>query len=119
MIRAMASMTSSPREILLAVNRVLLRDLEKGRFVSAFFALLDPKTRTLTMANAGHTPLLICRQVGNTIRDPRRRMQRSCHATRPRRFSARSRCGSTVALRRWLAKPIQVTSDATSSGAAS
>ena len=67
MIRAMASMTSSPREILMAVNRVLLRDLEKGRFVSAFFALLDPKALTLTMANAGHTPLLICREVGNTI----------------------------------------------------
>lgn len=67
MIRAMASMTSSPREILMAVNRVLLRDLEKGRFVSAFFALLDPRHRTLTMANAGHTPLLVCREVGNTI----------------------------------------------------
>ena len=67
MIRETALMTSSPREILMAVNRVLLRDLEKGRFVSAFFALLDPKQRTLTMANAGHTPLLICREVGNTI----------------------------------------------------
>src|SRR5919205_812380 len=31
MIRAMASVTSSPREILTAVNRVLLRDLERGR----------------------------------------------------------------------------------------
>jgi sigma-B regulation protein RsbU (phosphoserine phosphatase) len=67
MIRAMASMTSSPGEIFKAVNRVLLRDLEKGRFVSAFFALLDPAKRTLTMANAGHTPLLICREVGKTI----------------------------------------------------
>ena len=59
------------------------------------------------------------REVGNVVRDPRRRMQRTCHATRPRRFSARCRCGSTVALSRSLAKPIQVTSDATSSGAAS
>ena len=67
MIRAMASMTASPREILTAVNRVLLRDLEKGRFVTAFFALLDPLKRTLTMANAGHTPLLLCRDVGKTI----------------------------------------------------
>ena len=67
MIRAMASMTRSPREILIAVNRVLLRDLEKGRFVSAFFVLLDPKRKTLTLANAGHTPLLICREVGATI----------------------------------------------------
>jgi sigma-B regulation protein RsbU (phosphoserine phosphatase) len=67
MIRAMASITASPREIFIAVNRVLLRDLEKGRFVSAFFALLDPKKKTLTMANAGHTPLIICREVGATI----------------------------------------------------
>jgi sigma-B regulation protein RsbU (phosphoserine phosphatase) len=67
MIRAMASVSSSPREILAGVNRVLLRDLEKGRFVTVFFALLDPAKGTLTMANAGHTPLLICREVGKTI----------------------------------------------------
>jgi len=67
MIRAMSSVTASPCEILTAVNKVLLRDLERGRFVTAFFALLDPKNSTLTMANAGHTPLLICREVGNTI----------------------------------------------------
>jgi sigma-B regulation protein RsbU (phosphoserine phosphatase) len=67
MIRAMASMTASPREILTAVNRVLLRDLEKGRFVTAYFALLDPVKRTLTMSNAGHTPLLLCREVGKEV----------------------------------------------------
>jgi len=67
MIRAMSSVTSSPSEILTGVNRVLLRDIERGRFVSAFFALLDPKKGTLTMSNAGHCPMLICREVGNTI----------------------------------------------------
>jgi len=67
MVRAMASMSSSPREILAGVNRILLRDLEKGRFVSAFFALLDPLKRTLTVANAGQTPLLLCREVGKTV----------------------------------------------------
>jgi sigma-B regulation protein RsbU (phosphoserine phosphatase) len=67
MIRAMSSVSSSPAEILTGVNRVLLRDLERGRFVTAYFALLDPKRGTMTMANAGHTPLLICREVGNTI----------------------------------------------------
>jgi serine phosphatase RsbU (regulator of sigma subunit) len=56
-----------PREILTAVNRVLLRDLEKGRFVTAFFALLDPKQHTLTVANAGHTPMLVCRELGKQI----------------------------------------------------
>ena len=67
MIRAMSSVTSSPCEILAAVNRVLLRDLERGRFVTAYFALLDPRQNSITVANAGHTPLLICREVGNTI----------------------------------------------------
>ena len=67
MIRAMSSMTSSAAEILTAVNRVLLRDLEKGRFVTAFLALLDPAKGKLTMANAGHTPMLLCREVGKTI----------------------------------------------------
>lgn len=67
MIRAMATVSESPRDILAGVNRVLLRDLEKGRFVTAFFAVLDPKKNTLTTANAGHTPMLICREVGKTI----------------------------------------------------
>jgi sigma-B regulation protein RsbU (phosphoserine phosphatase) len=67
MIRTMASMSSSPREILGAVNRVLLRDLEKGRFVTAFLALLDPRRGSMTVANAGHTPMLICREIGKTL----------------------------------------------------
>jgi sigma-B regulation protein RsbU (phosphoserine phosphatase) len=67
MIRTMSTMLSSPREILTAVNKVLVRDLEKGRFVTAFFALLDPKNHTLTIANAGHTPMLICREIGKVI----------------------------------------------------
>lgn len=66
-IRTMASVTSSPKEILAGVNRVLIKDLEKGRFVTAFFALLDPARSQLTVANAGHTPMLLCREVGKTI----------------------------------------------------
>ena len=67
MIRTMASVATSPREILTAVNRVLIQDLEKGRFVTAFFALLDPRRGQMTVSNAGHTPMLLCREVGKTI----------------------------------------------------
>lgn len=66
-IRAMATVASSPREILTAVNRVLLRDLEKGMFVTIYFALLDTVQNTVTMANAGHTPLLVWRQESNEV----------------------------------------------------
>ncbi len=67
MIRTMASVASSPREILTAVNRVLIQDLEKGRFVTAFFALLDPRRGQMTVSNAGHTPMLLCREVSKEI----------------------------------------------------
>ena len=67
MIRAMASMAGSPREILTAVNRVLLRDLRKGTFVTIFFALLDTVKRSLTMASAGHTPMLVWREKSQTV----------------------------------------------------
>jgi len=67
MIRVMAAMSNSPGEILAAVNRILLRDLEKGRFVSVFLAVLDPKQRTLTMANAGHCPLMLCRESSKSV----------------------------------------------------
>jgi sigma-B regulation protein RsbU (phosphoserine phosphatase) len=67
MIRTMASIATSPREILTAVNRVLIQDLEKGRFVTAFFALLDPARSQMTVSNAGHTPMLLCREVSKTI----------------------------------------------------
>ncbi len=59
MIRAMASVSASPREILAGVNRVLVRDLERGMFVSIFLAILDPWQGTFTMANAGHCPMLL------------------------------------------------------------
>ena len=80
---------------------------------SALCAQAPPLTRAAT---ACRKP----REVGNVVRDPRRgTAARRCHATRPRRFSARCRCGSTSPSARSLAKPIQVTSDVTSSGAAS
>ena len=66
-LRSMASMASNPREILTAVNKVLLRDLEKGKFVTIFFAVLDHVKNTMTVANAGHTPLLIWRYETRTI----------------------------------------------------
>lgn len=67
MIRATASMATSPREILTAVNRVLLRDLQKGMFVTIFFALLDSVKNSFMLSNAGHTPLLVWRAASNTI----------------------------------------------------
>jgi sigma-B regulation protein RsbU (phosphoserine phosphatase) len=69
-LRAVSAATSSPREILAAANRVLLRDLEKGRFVTLLLARLDARARTLVVASAGHTPLLLYRDATRSV---------SCH----------------------------------------
>lgn len=60
-IRAMASIGSSPGEILLRANRVLVRDLDRGMFVTIFLTVLDPIHATLSMVSAGHTPILLWR----------------------------------------------------------
>lgn len=66
-LRAMATVASSPREVLAAANRVLIRDLEKGKFVTVFFALLDSVQNTMMMANAGHTPMLVWKKDSNEV----------------------------------------------------
>jgi len=54
-LRIAALNRHDPAEALSRANRVLAEDLgESDRFVTAFFARLDPATRTLTYSSAGH-----------------------------------------------------------------
>lgn len=51
---------NSPATVLARVNRVLMDDLPAGKFVTMVFAVLDPASRTLIFANAGHPwPLFV------------------------------------------------------------
>jgi serine phosphatase RsbU (regulator of sigma subunit) len=52
-LRAFARTHSDLGEILTLVNQILSQDVE-DRFVTLFFARLDPHRRSLTYANAGH-----------------------------------------------------------------
>jgi len=56
----------APRELLMNVNREIHEDVMQGVFISAEYAILDPKTRQLTYARAGH-PFPI---IYNPKRDP-------------------------------------------------
>src|SRR5215211_7936229 len=47
-----------------AVNRYLADNIPSNRFVTLFFAELDPATGTLLFLNAGHNPPLIVHQAG-------------------------------------------------------
>jgi sigma-B regulation protein RsbU (phosphoserine phosphatase) len=55
-LRAAVRQESDPGQVLEAVNRYLLADVEEGRFVTLLFARLEPAMRTLTYASAGHPP---------------------------------------------------------------
>ena len=50
----------SPKELLERANDILKKSLEKDRFVTAIYGIIDVVTGTLRFARAGHTPLLIC-----------------------------------------------------------
>jgi serine phosphatase RsbU (regulator of sigma subunit) len=53
-LRALAQTHENVSGILRLLNRLLARDLEDEHFVSLFLARLDPRSRELTYASAGH-----------------------------------------------------------------
>jgi serine phosphatase RsbU (regulator of sigma subunit) len=54
MLRALAQASNSPGEVLRRVNDALVTDIPPNMFVTCFYAILDPKSATLSYANAGH-----------------------------------------------------------------
>lgn len=52
---------ASPADTLIRVNRMLAPDIKKGMFVTAAYAILDPRSGALTVSSAGHHPLFLWR----------------------------------------------------------
>jgi sigma-B regulation protein RsbU (phosphoserine phosphatase) len=48
----------SPRELLIAANRIISANLDSRSFITMTYAVLDLDARTMTWARAGHTPLI-------------------------------------------------------------
>ena len=60
MLRSLAEACCTPGEVLTKLNGLLVEDFPAGKFVTLVYALLDPATRTVIFANAGHLhPLFI------------------------------------------------------------
>ncbi|MGB8645254.1 MAG: SpoIIE family protein phosphatase [Anaerolineae bacterium] len=60
-LRASATSGLDAVATIVQTNRVLSADATNGMFITLFFALLDPHTRTLSYVNAGHNPPLLLR----------------------------------------------------------
>jgi len=60
MLRSLAEACCTPAEVLTKLNRLLVEDFPAGKFVTLVYAVLDPASRTVTFASAGHLrPLLV------------------------------------------------------------
>lgn len=60
MLRSLAEACCGPGEVLTKLNGLLVQDFPAGKFVTLVYAVLDPATRTVIFANAGHLhPLFI------------------------------------------------------------
>jgi serine phosphatase RsbU (regulator of sigma subunit) len=65
-VRALGLTSTDLGAILRLTNRRLTEDLEIGPFVTLFLARLDPGTRRLAYAGAGHCPGCLLDRAGNT-----------------------------------------------------
>jgi phosphoserine phosphatase RsbU/P len=49
---------TSPRDLLIAANRIIAAHLDARSFITMTYAIIDMRARTMTYARAGHTPLI-------------------------------------------------------------
>jgi sigma-B regulation protein RsbU (phosphoserine phosphatase) len=61
MLHAQPEHDAPPGRVLCNVNRMLQGSVKRGMFVTGIYAILDTSWHTLTVANAGHLPLVVWR----------------------------------------------------------
>jgi len=55
---SLSQIHTSPRELLIAANRIISQHLDARSFITTTYAVIDLRARTMTYARAGHTPLI-------------------------------------------------------------
>jgi serine phosphatase RsbU (regulator of sigma subunit) len=67
-VRAIASSDTTPAELCTKVRKVVCSNLQGGKFVTFFYALIDMEARRLWYVNAGHNPPIMIRADGTVTR---------------------------------------------------
>jgi serine phosphatase RsbU (regulator of sigma subunit) len=57
-VLSLSEIHSSPRDLLIAANRIIAHHLDARSFITMTYAVIDLRARTMTYARAGHTPLI-------------------------------------------------------------
>jgi sigma-B regulation protein RsbU (phosphoserine phosphatase) len=63
-LKMFAEREQSPGEVLSQVNRLLVEDFPKPKFVTMIYAIIDPAKKSVVFANAGHLPPLFADSKG-------------------------------------------------------
>jgi sigma-B regulation protein RsbU (phosphoserine phosphatase) len=55
---SLSELHASPRHLLIAANRIISKHLDARSFITVMYAVVDLRARTITLARAGHCPLV-------------------------------------------------------------
>jgi serine phosphatase RsbU (regulator of sigma subunit) len=65
LVLSLSRIHTSPRELMVAANRIIANNLDARSFITMTYAIIDVRERTMTYARAGHTPLMYVPQNGD------------------------------------------------------
>lgn len=57
-LKALAKQTESPSEVLTKMNELFYENVERGRFISMIYAIVDLEKNIIKIARAGHNPII-------------------------------------------------------------
>ncbi|MBI3578796.1 MAG: SpoIIE family protein phosphatase [Ignavibacteriales bacterium] len=66
-LRALAKVSNSPSSILSQVNKLFYENVERGVFISMVYGIFDTKQHTITLARAGHNPVIMRSTTGSNV----------------------------------------------------
>jgi sigma-B regulation protein RsbU (phosphoserine phosphatase) len=69
MLHAFAPQSRTLSEVMSAINERLSDDVHAGRFMTLFYLVVDPATRTLRWISAGHDPALLYRPADGSLHE--------------------------------------------------
>ncbi|MBA3295658.1 MAG: SpoIIE family protein phosphatase [Acidobacteria bacterium] len=67
LVLALSQSHSSPRALLLEVNRIISENLDSRSFITMTYAVIDRRQATMTYCRAGHTPLVFMGGAGSSM----------------------------------------------------
>jgi serine phosphatase RsbU (regulator of sigma subunit) len=67
---SLSQLHASPRQLLIDANRIISKHLDARSFITMIYAVVDVERRTLTVARAGHCPMVFVPGPHVSCRDP-------------------------------------------------